>query len=130
MASIDNNTLILLIIVTLALIAIAVFVVSQRRTSVKVQGLLGTSLASNASHEPAQRPPAVALSDATSRRGRLIAKDEAARGVEINGIGFERLMMASSTSGEPDPKACPPVAPGAWPLRPRLWKKTAAPIAS
>jgi len=113
--SIDNNTLLLLVIVIFALIAIAGFWFFRRRAKVKVQGPLGTILKLNASSEPSAPPPAVKMSDATSRRGGLSAKDKTGRAVEFSRVEISRVefsrvevgrdMTAGSTFGKPDPKA-------------------------
>ena len=119
MMNIDNNTLLLLMIVSFALVAIAGFWFFQRRGKVKVQGLLGTSLELEGSNKSPAPPPAAKVSFASSRSGRLTAQDQTGRGVKLNRVGVEGSITAMSIPGEPYPKARPPVRPGAWLIRPR-----------
>jgi len=110
--SIDNNTVLLLMIVSFALVAIAGFWLFLRRGKVKVQGLLGTSLELEGSNKPPARPPGGKVSFATSRSGRLAASDETGRGVKLHRAGAEGSITAMRIPGEPYPKARPPVRPG------------------
>ncbi len=105
MTNIDNNTLLLLVVVSFALVAIAGSWFFQRRGKVKVQGLFGTRFELDASSKPAARPPAVKVSDAMSRNGRLAAKDLTGRRVEARGGEVEGNITASIAPGDLYPKA-------------------------
>jgi hypothetical protein len=99
----DNSTMIVLVIIVFALVAIAAYQVYRRRARVRIKGPLGTEVEIDASNESAS--PAVRVSDAKSRSGGLAARDETGRGVEVSKVEVERDITATSTPPKPDPKA-------------------------
>lgn len=101
----DNPTMIVLVIVVFVLVAIAAYQVYRRRAHVKIKGPLGTEVEIDASNEPSAPSAAVKVTDAKSRSGGLIARDEGGRGVEVSRVEVERDITATSSPPKPNPKA-------------------------
>ena len=92
---------IVLVIVIFALVAIAAFVIYQRRAKVEIKGPLGTGLSIDASNEqPAQppKPPAVQIEDAVSKGGSIKATDKTGNGAAIRRVEAQNDITATSTA--------------------------------
>lgn len=101
----DTPTMIVLVMVVFALVAIAAYQRFKKHVKVRIHGPAGTGLELEASDESTTPPPAVKVTDAKSRSGGLTAKDETGRGVEVSKVEVEREITATSAPAKPDPKA-------------------------
>jgi hypothetical protein len=110
--SIDNNTLLLVVIVIFALVAIAGFGFIRRRAKVKVQGPPMADLGLNAPDAHPSTAPAAKENDATNRLAGLTAEDKMGRGGGAERVKVELDITAKSAPGRPGPKAWPPMATG------------------
>jgi hypothetical protein len=94
------DTTVVLVIIVLALVAIAAFVVFQHRAKVNLTGPFGTSLSVDGSNDP---KPAVKISNADAGRD-IKATDKTGRGAEIDQAKARGSITATSTPPRSDPK--------------------------
>jgi hypothetical protein len=101
----DNSTMMVVVVIVLASVAIVAFLIYRLKAKVSIKGPMGTGVEIDASNEPVAPSAAVRVTDAKSRSGGLTARDETGRGVDVNKVEVERDITATSTPPKPDPKA-------------------------
>jgi hypothetical protein len=87
-----------LIIIVFALIAIAAFVIYQRRAKVEIKGPLGTGLSIDASNDDPAKPSAVQIEDAVSKGGNIKAANETGGDAAIRRVEAQGDITATSTA--------------------------------
>ena len=91
------DTTSIIIMATLALIAVAGFLVFRKRGKVEVKGPLGIEFKLDASNEQSAPSPAVKIDGAKSKAGRLVAEDNTGRGVDVKNVDVKDDILVSST---------------------------------
>ncbi|MBZ5668977.1 MAG: hypothetical protein LAO04_04530 [Acidobacteriia bacterium] len=82
----DHPTMLVLVVVVFALVAIFAFVVYKRRAKVRIKGPPGTELSVDASNESSTPAPGVKIEDARSHSGGVKAQDRTGRGADIRKV--------------------------------------------
>jgi hypothetical protein len=98
------DTTAILIVVVFGLIAVAGFLAYQRRGRVSIKGPLGTGLEFDGSNEEPAPRPGVRASQVTSRKGRVVAEDQAGGDVEADHVDAQQDVILRRKA-PPDPKA-------------------------